>query len=515
MGKIISFGTDARTKLKKGVDLLADSVKVTLGPKGRNVIIEQPYGAPHITKDGVSVAKEIDLEDPFENAGAQLVKSVASKTCDDAGDGTTTSTVLAQAIITEGIKNLEAGANPIDIKKGIDLAVNAVVEVIEDMAVTIDNDDAKILQVATISANNDSEIGDLIAGAFKEVSKDGVITIEDSSNSDTYVSIIEGMQVERGYASPYFANNTESAECIFENAWIAVFQDKIDNFKQIIGVIEKAIKENAPLVIFAKDFDQDVISTLVANKIQNNFKLCAVAAPGFGENKVEYLKDIAVFTNNDSAVGFAKKIIVGKNNTTIIGGNGDPQKIEVRLERLRKQNEETPSSILTDRITKLSSKISVIYVGGNSETEVKEKKDRVEDAICATRAALEEGVVPGGGTAYIEAIPKLSSIASTASGDLLTGINIIRSAITKPLYTIADNAGVEGGVIVRDVLKYAEESEESIGYNAKTGTYEDMFKAGIIDPAKVSRVALENAASIASLILTAGCVICTNHAQIS
>lgn len=531
MSKLINFGADARFKLQKGIDLLANAVKVTLGPKGRNVIIEQPFGAPHITKDGVSVAREIDLEDPVENAGAQLVKNVASKTCNDAGDGTTTSTVLAQAIVSEGIKNLAAGANPVDLKKGIDKAVAAVVDFIKSTAIQVDNDFDKIEQVATISANNDSEIGKLIADAFRKVSKDGVITIEEAKSSETTISIVEGMQIDRGYASPYFVTNTETAECEFENPYILIYNGKIVNVKDMLPILEAALNSARPLLIITNDIDSEALSTLVMNKVKNNLKICVIKSPGFGENKREHLIDLATITDSrliseelgDSlkdhtveALGSAEKVIVTRDNTTIINGKGFPEHIADRIEEIKKQIEHNSTPDLQDRLAKLSGGVAVLYVGANSEVEMKEKRDRVEDALCATRAAIEEGIVPGGGTTYIEAIEILQRPYLQSTLEEQTGINIVAKALTRPLYTIADNAGVEGGVVVQEVINLTSK-EPSFGYNAKTGTYEDMFEAGIVDPAKVSRVALENAASIASLVLTAGCVICENktNAQIS
>lgn len=523
MSKIINFGTDARTKLKKGIDILADSVKVTLGPKGRNVIIEQSFGAPHITKDGVSVAKEIDLEDPFENAGAQLVKSVASKTCDDAGDGTTTSTVLAQAIVAEGIKNLEAGANPIDLKKGIDIAVNEVIKFIKESSIKVDDNFDTIEQVATISANNDPEIGKLIADAFRKVSKDGVITIEEAKSADTTIEVVEGMQFDRGYVSPYFVTDNNSSECVLENPYILLYDSKLVNIKDMVHLLEPILKHSYPLLIIANEIDSDALSTLVMNKIKNGLKVCVIKTPGFGNEQSEYLIDISVMTNSVvvserlgdslqntswSVLGSAEKVIVTKNTTTIINGRGDKTNIENRIKQLKLLLEKEQNPNIQTRLAQLSGGVAVLYVGANSETEMKEKKDRVEDALCATRAAIEEGIVPGGGTTYIKALDRLQRPNIQVSLDELTGVNIIARALSKPLYTIASNGGVDGGAVVAEVLK----NPEGFGYNAKTGVYEDMLKAGIVDPAKVARVALENAASIASLVLTAGCVICNKNA---
>ena len=523
MSKIVNFGSDARTKLKKGIDILADSVKVTLGPKGRNVIIEQPYGTPHITKDGVSVAKEIDLEDPFENAGAQLVKSVASKTCNDAGDGTTTSTVLAQAIITEGIKNLAAGANPIDLKKGIDSAVKAVVEHIKNMSIKVDDDFDKIEQVATISANNDPEIGKLIADAFRKVSKEGVITIEESKDASTYINIVEGMQLDRGYASPYFATDTDSGECVLENPYILLYDSKLSNIKDMVHLLEPILKNSYPILIITNDIDSEALSTLVMNKIQNKLKICVIKTPGFGNEQSEYLQDISAMTNSfvvserlgDSlqsttwdVLGSAEKVIITKNNTTIINGRGDKTGIENRIKQLKTLLEKDSNPGVQTRLAQLSGGVAVLYVGANSEVEMREKKDRVEDALCATRAALEEGIVPGGGIAYIRAIQELQHRLHGESEDAQTGINLVLKAIESPLRQIAINAGEEAGIVIQECF----DGDGDWGYNAKDGIFTNLYDIGVIDPAKVSRVALENAASIASLVLTAGCVICNKNA---
>ncbi len=518
MSKLINFGTEARTKLKNGVDILADAVKVTLGPKGRNVIIEQDFGAPNITKDGVSVAREIDLSDPFENAGAQLVKTVASKTCNDSGDGTTTSCVLTQAIVNEGIRNLEAGAKPIDLKKGIDTAVETVVSYIKQTAVQIADDFDKLEQVAMISANNDPVIGKLIADAFRKVGNEGVITIEESKSSDTFISVVEGMQFDRGYASPYFVTNTEEVTCEFENPYFLLYAGKIQNIKEMLSILEEVFTSSRPLVIMAPDIESEALSTLVMNKVRNNFKLCFVKSPGFGEQQQEYLQDIAVVTGGTlitngnlpratkSMLGSAERVTITKDDTTIINGDSNAAALEARKTAIKEALSTNSTPQLQDRLGKLSGGVAILYVGANSEVEMKEKKDRVDDALCAARAALEEGIIPGGGTTYIAALPLLESLAEDYTGDVLTGINIVHNAIMKPLYTIAENAGEEGGVIVKEVSHFTKEA--SVGYNAKTGTFEDMFKAGIVDPAKVTRVALENAASIASLILTAGCVVC-------
>lgn len=521
MSKLINFGTEVRAKLKKGVDILADAVKVTLGPKGRNVIIERDFGAPHITKDGVTVAREIELSDPFENLGAQLVKTVASKTCNDAGDGTSSSSLLTQAIVSEGIRNLEAGANPTELKKGIDLAVQTVVNYIKNTSVYIKNDFDKLEQIATISANNDSSIGKLIASAFRQVTEDGVITIEESKTADTTISIVEGMQFDRGYGSPYFVTNTTDATCEFEHPYYLIYNGKIENVKEMLKVLEEVLNTSCPLVIIANDIDSEALSTLVLNKIRNSFKLCFVKSPGFGESQIEYLYDIAAITGGQvimegnlqnasiNDTGTSERAVITQNDTTIINGNSDPDRVESRIQNIREALKKGPDSKLQDRLGKLSGGVAILYVGANSEVEMKEKKDRVDDALCAARAAIEEGIVPGGGTTYIEALPALEVLAQTESGDIRTGINIIQKAIIRPLYTIAENAGKEGGVIVQEVIKSIN-SEESIGYNARTNTFENMYEAGIVDPAKVARVALENAASIASLILTAGCAICKN-----
>ena len=527
MSKIINFGTTARTKLKNGIDILANSVKVTLGPKGRNVIIEKPYGSPHITKDGVSVAKEIDLKDPFENAGAQLVKEVASKTCNDAGDGTTTSTVLTQAIVSEGIKNLEAGANPVDLKKGIDIAVTTIVDYIKTASIEIGDDFNKIQQVATISANNDSEIGELITEAFRRVSKNGVITIEESKTPETTISIVEGMQLDRGYASPYFATNTESAECELENPYILLYDDKINSIKDMINILSNVLNSTRSLLIIANDIDSEALSTLVMNKVKNNFKMCVIKTPGFGIAQSDYLEDIAIVTGGcviserlgnslKSAkldmLGSAEKVIVTKDNTTIVNGNSNKELLTNRIADLKAKLVNNSNATLQSRLGRLSGGVAVLYVGANSEVEMKEKKDRVEDALCATYSALEEGIVPGGGTTYIEAISCLNGLLEQENRDIFIGINIIKNAITKPLYTIAENAGEEGGVVVKEVMNLSNKYK-GFGYNAKTGNYVNMLETGIIDPAKVVRVSLENAASIASLVLTAECIICNEREQ--
>lgn len=519
MSKIINFDSKARKSIQKGIDILANSVKVTLGPQGRNVIIEKMYGAPQITKDGVTVAKEVELKDPFENIGAQLIKEVSSKTCNDAGDGTTTSTVLAQAIINEGIKSVESGINPIYLRKGINTAVSSIVQFIKDNTITIKNDHTKIVQVASISANNDTEIGNLIADAFDKVSAEGIITIEESKNADTYTTIVEGLQLNRGYVSPYFANINNSTECILEDSYILIYNDKIKNLRDILPILEIIVEKQKSLLIIANDYDSEVIDTLVANKIKNNLKVCAIKSPGFGELSKELLLDIAAITGstvmseelnhglsraNITNLGYAKKIIIDKNNTTIIQGNSNKGILESRVNKLKQQYEENPNEELKTRIAKLSGGVAILYVGANSEVEMREKKDRVEDALCATRAALEEGIIPGGGTIYLKALKALRKRLKASNEEEQIGINIVCRALSKPLYTIAQNAGVSGDVVVQEVYN----TTILKGYNAKENKYVNMLESGIIDPAKVTRVALENAASIAGLILTTGCVIC-------
>ncbi len=522
MAKEIKFNSDAREALKNGVDQLANAVKVTLGPKGRNVVIEKKFGAPQITKDGVTVAKEIELEDKFENTGAQLVKSVASKTGDDAGDGTTTATILTQAIVTEGLKNVTAGANPMDLKRGIDKAVNAVVAYIKENAEIVGDNYDKIEQVATVSANNDPEIGKLLADAFRKVSKDGVITIEESKSRDTHIGVVEGMQFDRGYLSGYFVTDTEKLECVMDNPYILIYDKKISNLKELLPVLQPAAESGRGLIIIAEDVDSEALTTLVVNRLRGGLKVCAVKAPGFGDRRKAMLEDIAVLTGGlviseekglklEQATlemcGSADKVTVSKENTIIAGGAGDKQLIADRVAQIKKEIETTTSSYdkekLQERLAKLAGGVAVLYVGANSEVEMKEKKDRVDDALCATRAAIEEGVVAGGGTTYIRALAALKDLKGD-NADELTGINIIRRAIEEPLRQICYNAGVEGAVVVNNVVN----GEGDYGYNARTDKYEDLRAAGIIDPAKVSRVALENAASIAGLFLTTESVIC-------
>ena len=521
MAKVISFNMDARDQLKKGVDELANAVKVTLGPKGRNVIIEKKYGAPHITKDGVSVAKEIELEDSIQNLGAQLVKEVASKTGDDAGDGTTTATVLAQAIVGVGLKNVTAGANPMDLKRGIDKAVAKVVESIKAQAQEVGDNYDKIEQVATISANNDAVIGKLIADAMKKVSKDGVITIEEAKGTDTTIEVVEGMQFDRGYISPYFVTNTEKMEVEMEKPFILIHDKKISNLKELLPVLEPAVQSGRPLLIIAEDVDSEALTTLVVNRLRAQLKICAVKAPGFGDRRKEMLEDIAVLTGGiviseekgiklESAtiemLGTAERITVSKDNTVIVNGAGSKEYIMARVAQIKSQIAATSSDYdrekLQERLAKLAGGVAVLYVGAASEVEMKEKKDRVDDALSATRAAIEEGIVPGGGVTYIRAISALEGLKGECD-DEQTGIEIVKRAIEEPLRQISTNAGKEGAVIVQKVR----EGEGDFGYNARADRFENMLAAGVVDPAKVTRVALENAASIAGMFLTTECVI--------
>ena len=521
MAKDILFNIDARDQLKKGVDELANAVKVTLGPKGRNVIIEKKFGAPHITKDGVTVAKEIELADPFMNTGAQLVKSVASKTGDDAGDGTTTATVLAQSIVNVGLKNVTAGANPMDLKRGIDKAVATVVESIKTHAEKVCDNYDKIEQVASVSANNDPEIGKLIADAMRKVSKDGVITIEEAKGTDTTIGLVEGMQFDRGYLSSYFVTDTEKMECQMENPYILIYDKKISNLKDMLPILEPAVQTGRPLLIIAEDVDSEALTTLVVNRLRSNLKICAVKAPGFGDRRKEMLQDIAILTHGvviseerglrlDQAtmemLGTAEKVTITKDNTTIVNGGGDKELIKERCNQIKAQIKTTTSDYdkekLQERLAKLSGGVAVLYVGAASEVEMKEKKDRVDDALCATRAAIEEGIVPGGGVAYIRAIESLEGLKGD-NDDEQTGIEIIKRAIEEPLRQIVVNAGKEGAVVVQKVR----EGKGDFGYNARLDRYENLHAAGVVDPAKVARVALENAASIAGMFLTTECVI--------
>ncbi|NDV47345.1 chaperonin GroEL [Paludibacter sp. 221] len=521
MSKEILFNIDARDQLKKGVDELANAVKVTLGPKGRNVIIEKKFGAPHITKDGVTVAKEIELEDPFQNLGAQLVKEVASKTGDDAGDGTTTATVLAQSIVSVGLKNVTAGANPMDLKRGIDKAVVAVVENIKTQADAVGDNYDKIEQVATVSANNDASIGKLIADAMRRVSKDGVITIEEAKGTDTTIEVVEGMQFDRGYISAYFVTNTEKMEVEMEKPYILIYDKKISNLKEFLPILEASVQTGRPLLIIAEDVDSEALTTLVVNRLRSQLKICAVKAPGFGDRRKEMLEDIAVLTGGTviseekgiqlenatlEMLGTADKITVDKDNTVIVNGAGAKANIDARIGQIKAQIASTTSDYdrekLQERLAKLSGGVAVLYVGAASEVEMKEKKDRVDDALSATRAAIEEGIVPGGGVAYIRAIDSLSKVKAD-NEDEATGVDIVKRAIEEPLRQIVANAGKEGAVVVQKVR----EGKGDYGYNARTDVYENFFKAGVVDPAKVTRVALENAASIAGMFLTTECVI--------
>ena len=521
MAKDIKYNVDARELLKRGVDQLANAVKVTLGPKGRNVVIEKKFGAPQITKDGVTVAKEIELEDRFENTGAQLVKSVASKTGDDAGDGTTTATILTQAIVNEGLKNVTAGANPMDLKRGIDKAVKAVVDYIQAHAEQVGDNYDKIEQVATVSANNDPEIGKLLADAMRRVSKDGVITIEESKTRDTSIGVVEGMQFDRGYLSGYFVTDADKMECVMENPYILIYDKKISNLKDFLPILQPAAESGRPLMVIAEDVDSEALTTLVVNRLRGGLKICAVKAPGFGDRRKAMLEDIAVLTGGvviseekglklEQATlemcGTAKKVVVSKDNTTIVDGAGKKDSIADRVAQIKNEIANTTSSYdkekLQERLAKLAGGVAVLYVGANSEVEMKEKKDRVDDALCATRAAMEEGVVASGGTTYIRALDALKTLKGD-NADETTGIRIVERAIEEPLRQIVSNAGGEGSVVVNKVA----EGSGDFGYNARTDVYEDMRKAGIIDPAKVARVALENASSIAGLFLTTECLI--------
>lgn len=521
MAKEILFNIEARDQLKKGVDALANAVKVTLGPKGRNVIIEKKFGAPHITKDGVTVAKEIELTDAYQNTGAQLVKEVASKTGDDAGDGTTTATVLAQAIVAEGLKNVTAGASPMDIKRGIDKAVIKVVESIKNQSEKVGDNYDKIEQVATVSANNDPVIGKLIADAMRKVSKDGVITIEEAKGTDTTIGVVEGMQFDRGYLSAYFVTNTEKMECEMEKPYILIYDKKISNLKDFLPILEPAVQSGRPLLVIAEDVDSEALTTLVVNRLRSQLKICAVKAPGFGDRRKEMLEDIAVLTGGVviseekgltleqatiEMLGSADKVTISKDSTTVVNGAGAKENIKERCEQIKAQIASTKSDYdrekLQERLAKLSGGVAVLYVGAASEVEMKEKKDRVDDALRATRAAIEEGIVAGGGVAYIRAIASLEGLKGE-NEDETTGVAIIKRAIEEPLRQIVANAGKEGAVVVQKVS----EGKGDFGYNARTDVYENMHAAGVVDPAKVTRVALENAASIAGMFLTTECVI--------
>ena len=522
MSKDIKFNIEAREQLKKGVDTLANAVKVTLGPKGRNVIIEKKFGAPHITKDGVTVAKEIELADAFQNTGAQLVKSVASKTGDDAGDGTTTATVLAQSIVATGLKNVAAGANPMDLKRGIDKAVAKVVEHVKAQSEQVGDNYDKIEQVATVSANNDSEIGKLIADAMKKVSKDGVITIEEAKGRETTIGVVEGMQFDRGYLSPYFVTNTEKMECEMENPLILIYDKKISNLQEFLPILNPAAQTGRPILVIAEDVESEALTTLVVNRLRAQLKICAVKAPGFGDRRKAMLEDIAVLTGGVviseekglkleqatiEMLGSAEKVTITKDNTTIVGGKGAKENIQDRVNQIKNEIANSKSSYdkekLQERLAKLSGGVAVLYVGAASEVEMKEKKDRVDDALCATRAAIEEGTIPGGGVALIRATEALDNMEGD-NADETTGIKIVKRAIEEPLRQIVENAGLEGSVVVEKVRG----QKGDFGYNARKDTYENLRESGIIDPAKVCRVALENAASIAGMFLTTECVIC-------
>ena len=522
MAKEIKFDVDVRAKMKEGADELANAVKVTLGPKGRNVVIDKKFGAPQVTKDGVTVAKEIELEDGIQNMGAQMVKEVASKTNDQAGDGTTTATVLAQAIVNTGLKNVTAGANPMDLKRGIDKAVAEIVKSIKEQAQEVGGDIQKIRQVATISANNDSAIGDIIAEAMEKVTKDGVITIENAKGIDTTVKVVEGMQFDRGYISPYFVTDTEKMECAYDNPYILIYDKKISTMKDLLPVLEKVVNTGRPLLIIAEDVESEALATLVVNRLRGSLKIAAVKAPGFGDRRKEMLEDIAILTGGTviseekgykledadlSMLGQSEKISIDKDNTTIVSGKGNSDAIKARVGQIKAQIEKTTSDYdrekLQERLAKLAGGVAVIYVGAASEVEMKEKKDRFDDALHATRAAVEEGIIPGGGTALIRAAQKLEAVKPENEDEKL-GIEIIRRAVEEPLRMIVENAGLEGSVVVNEVKN----GKGDYGYNARAEKYENLFQSGVIDPAKVTRVALENAASIAGMLLTTECVLC-------
>lgn len=522
MAKQIFFDVEARNKMKRGVDVLANAVKVTLGPKGRNVVIEKKFGAPAITKDGVTVAKEIELEDPIENMGAQMVKEVASKTADIAGDGTTTATVLAQSIISEGLKMVAAGANPMDLKRGIDKAVSLVVENLRAQSQTVGSDSKKIQQVASISANNDETIGKLIAEAFAKVGKEGVITVEEAKGTDTTVDVVEGMQFDRGYISPYFVTNSDKMEAELQNPYILIYDKKISAMKDILHILEKVAQSGRPLLIISEDLEGEALATLVVNKLRGTIKVAAVKAPGFGDRRKEMLTDIAILTagtviseelghkleNADlTSLGQASSVTIDKDNTTIVGGKGKKTDIQARINQIKAQIENTTSDYdrekLQERLAKLAGGVAVLYVGAATEVEMKEKKDRVDDALHATRAAVEEGIVPGGGVAYIRAIESLAAKVKGQIEDEQTGMAIVRRALEEPIRTLTSNAGIDGSIVVQKI----KEGKADFGFNARTETYENLFKAGVIDPTKVSRVALENAASVAGMLLTTEAVV--------
>ena len=519
--KEIKFNIEARDALKKGVDQLANAVKVTLGPKGRNVVLDKKFGAPQITKDGVTVAKEVELSNRMENLGAQMVKEVASKTNDDAGDGTTTATVLAQSLVAVGLKNVTAGANPMDLKRGIDKAVAKVVEDLKEQSKSIGDDLNKIEQVASVSANNDPEIGKLIAEAMGKVKKEGVITIEEAKISDTYVDVVEGMQFDRGYISPYFVTDTEKMECTLENPLVLIYDKKISTMKEFLPILEASLQTGKPLLIIAEDVDSEAIATLIVNKLRGSLRICAVKAPGFGDRRKEMLEDIAILTGGAvvteekglklehatiDMLGAAEKITVNKDNTTIVNGAGEKAQIEARITQIKAQMENTTSDYdkekLQERLAKLAGGVAVLYIGAATEVEMKEKKDRVNDALNATRAAVEEGIIPGGGVGYLRAVEALNGMKGD-NDDETTGIAIVRRALEEPLRQIVENAGWDGAVVVNKVR----EGKEDFGFNARTDVYENLYAAGVIDPTKVARVALENAASIAGMLLTTECVV--------
>ena len=521
MAKELKFNIEARDNLKKGIDALANAVKVTLGPKGRNVVIEKKFGAPQVTKDGVTVAKEIELADAFENVGAQMVKEVASKTNDDAGDGTTTATVLAQSIVNVGLKNVTAGANPMDLKRGIDKAVKTVVDNLKSQSKEVGDDNKKIEQVASISANNDNYIGTLIAEAMSKVKKEGVITIEESKSSDTYVDVVEGMQFDRGYISPYFVTDTEKMEAVLENPYILIHDKKISTMKDLLPILESTAQNGRPLLIISEDVDGEALATLVVNKLRGSLKIAAVKAPGFGDRRKEMLEDIAILTGGTviseekglklegatiDMLGSAEKITIDKENTTVVNGSGEKKMIDARVNQIRKQIENTTSDYdrekLQERLAKLAGGVAVIYVGAASEVEMKEKKDRFDDALSATRAAVEEGIIAGGGVAYIRAVEALKDLQGD-NEDEGTGIAIVRRALEEPVRQIVENAGLEGSVVVREI----KDGKDDYGYNARTEKYENLHEAGVIDPTKVARIALENAASIAGMFLSTECVL--------
>ncbi len=520
-GKFVKFNSEAREALLRGIDILANAVKVTLGPQGRNVVLERKFGAPHVTKDGVTVAKEIELQDPAENVGAQLIREAASKTADNAGDGTTTACVLAQEMIHAGLKYVASGANPIDLKRGIDKAVQAVVEKLREMSVEVGDDYKKIEQVATVSANNDPKIGQIVTEAMRKVKKEGVITVEEAKGTETYVDVVEGMQFDRGYLSPYFITDPDKMECVLEDPYILITDKKISSMKDFLPILEKVVQAGKPLLVIAEDVEGEALATLVVNKLRGVLKICAVKAPGFGDRRKAMLQDIAILTGGTviseeqgyklehadlSMLGRAEKVVVDKENTTIIGGKGNPEDIKARIKQIEAEIEKSTSEYdkekLMERKAKLSGGVAVIYVGAATEVEMKEKKDRIEDALSATRAAVEEGIVPGGGVAYLRALSALDKV-EVNNEDERWGVEIVRKALKAPLRQIAQNAGYEGSVVVERVL----EKDGDYGFNARTGKFENLYEAGVIDPTKVVRVALENGASVAGMFLITECLI--------